>query len=162
MVTREFRCRAHDYEFELQMEMDDDQMPKCPYGCSAKYVALEFRTPISIRSNGTSTQDALMKKLAADYGLSDMRNTDGQSVMSSTRVGSGGLKRDYQPFQIPKWEPSLSTTSVAPMGWAQRGDPAPTFKHPETMPGQKTGLEPIIRSRPPNALRAKTVFQKPK
>lgn len=167
MVTREFRCTAHDYEFEVQMEMDSRDVPECPYGCSPKYVVLEFRTPHSIRSNGTSSQDILMSQLARDYGMSDMRNTDGQSVMASTPVGSGGIKRTYSPEKQAKWAPNIFTPE---RGWAARAadpktgyvDPGSVPKFEHSMPGQRTGLKNIIDSRPPETMRSKTVFQKPK
>jgi hypothetical protein len=156
-VLKEYRCMAHDEPFEAFVE--DGDKPECPHGCSAKYVVREFRTPIGIRHGGTTSTDQLTRQLAADFNMTDMRNDkDGSSVMSSTSTRSGGAKV-YAPEQRAKWEPSLFAPS---QGWASQGAPAPVFEHPKTMPGNKTGMKPLIDSMPKNLLRSKTVFQKPK
>lgn len=118
-ILREFRCFAHDLAFESL-----EEKPRCPAGCSNKFVVQEFRTPPSIRSGGTHIQDQFAKQLADDYRLTDMRNDkDGASVMSSTRTASGGTR--VGPSE-PKayWNPGLFQPK---RGWAQRGEPEPTF-----------------------------------
>jgi hypothetical protein len=156
-ILKEYRCVGHDHPFEAYVS--DDEVPECPFGCSPRFVRREFRTPVGIRHNGTTNMDLMTRQLASDYGMTDMRNDrDGSSVMSSTSVASGGAKM-LQPFQKAKWEPSLF--APAP-GWAASKLPTPTFKHPETMPGNKTQMEPLFQSMPRNLLQTKTVFQKPK
>jgi hypothetical protein len=120
-VLREFRCFAHDLAFESM-----DEKPKCPAGCSNKFVVQEFRTPVSIRSGGTRVMDAMSKQLAADYNLTDMRNDKegGSSVMQNTRTESGGTRVVGRAEAKAYWNPGL----FAPQpGWAQRGEPAPAF-----------------------------------
>jgi hypothetical protein len=100
----------------------------------------------------------MTRQLASDYGMTDMRgDKDGGSVMSNTRASSGGAK--FEPFQRAKWEPSLFAPA---QGWAAEKLAPPVFKHPDTMPGQKTWVQPILDAKPKNLLAQKTVFQKPK
>lgn len=173
MVTKEYRCTAHDHEFE-----SDDGDPRCPYGCSPKYVVREFRTPFAIGSAGARTVDKLQTQLAADYGLTDMRNDRDSSVMSQTRresggariIGSGRVQNVYQSEQIPQWAPSIFRPQ---QGWARTGK-VPSFDFDST--GFKGGPKAIIRdkhgaiaaaapSKPQldiakNALRRNTVVEK--
>lgn len=118
-VLREFRCFAHDLAFESV-----EENPRCPSGCSNKFVVQEFRTPVGIRSSGTRVMDEMGKQLADDYGLTDMRNTDGQSVMSSTRTESGGTKVIGRQTPQAYWNAGLFNPKP---GWAQRGEPEPQF-----------------------------------
>lgn len=154
-VLREWRCVAHNHEFE-----STDERPGCPFGCSAKFVVLEFRTPPSIRHSGTTTTDILQNKLAADYGLTNMRNDRDASVMASTPVGSGGVKHNWAPHQLPKWSPGLFPVQD---GWAQRAEAAPVYNHEQAgLKGTNMPVKPLLDIRPKNLLRRSTVFQKPK
>jgi hypothetical protein len=149
-VNREYRCTAHDYEFE-----STEEHPPCPYGCSPRFVQMEFRTPPSIRHLGTRNTDILQKQLASDYGLTDMRNDkDGTSVMHSTRTASGGLRKNFEPHQQAKWAPNLFQPQH---GWAQRGEEAPVYRHDK--PGTHTAMKPILDAAPP--VTRQTVFLKP-
>lgn len=149
MVNREFRCIGHDYEFE-----STEERPKCPLGCSAKFVQQEFRTPVGIRSRGTSIQDNMAKQLASDYGMTDMRNDkDGGSVMSNTPMRSGGAR--VEDHQRARWAPGIFQPQ---QGWAQRGEPAPVFNH--QMKGTTTPMKPLLAKAPP--LSAITTMHRPK
>lgn len=149
-VIGEFKCLACVHEFE-----STDDSPKCPHGCSASFVVREFRTAPSIRSRGTSVTDHNMKVMASDLGLTDMRNTDGQSVMSATTVGSGGVKRAYAPQQMPQWK------SMLPTGWAASNEAAPQFSHEKAgFQGTNTPMKPLLEKQP--RLGSRTVFQKPR
>lgn len=149
-VLAEWKCLACVHEFE-----SSEDSPKCPHGCSASFVVREFRTAPRIRSRGTSVTDNNMKVMADDLGLTDMRNTDGQSVMSSTAVGSGGVKRAYQTEQMPHWKAML------PTGWAQNGQPPPVYTHEEAgFKGTNTPMKPLLERQP--RLSSRTVFQKPR
>lgn len=125
-VLREFRCTAHDYEFESM-----EETPACPYGCSSKFVVLEFRTPFGVGTQRTSTIDRLQRDLASDYGMTDMRNDRDSSVMSQTRresggsrrIGSGRTIREYRAEQAPTWAPNIFKPS---QGWARSGE-VPSF-----------------------------------
>ena len=157
MVTKEWRCVAHDLEFETTEDTDAPK-PGCPHGCSAGFVVQEFRTPFSIRNGSTTRTDQAANLLAKDYGLTDMRNDQNASVMQSTRRRSGGMK-DLHDFQKAQWAPSLFQPQ---RGWAARGEPEPVYNH--NLGGDKgktlTPTAPILRSVPP--ILSKTVFAKPK
>lgn len=160
-ILREYRCLQHQIEFE-----SSDDVPACPRGCTSKSVIVqEFRTPFSIGSERTSTIDTMAKKLAADYGLTDMRNDRDASVMSQTRkesggrrvIGSGRVQREYTAEKETRWAPQLF--NPAP-GWSKTGE-TPSFNFGSSgIKGQMTPTAPILKSQP--NLRAHTVFQKPK
>jgi hypothetical protein len=126
-VLREFRCTAHDYEFESL-----EENPTCPYGCDPHFVVVEFRTPFSIGTQKGRTVDRLQRELAADYGLTDMRNDRDSSVMAQTRrqsggsrvIGSGSVRNEYREEQLPRWAPGIFRP---PQGWAKNNDPPPQF-----------------------------------
>jgi hypothetical protein len=78
----------------------------------------------------------MARQLASDYNLTDMRNDkDGSSVMSSTPRASGGSKA---PAPGAYWNPGLFQPK---QGWAQRGEPAPSFN--ARAAGLKDGGVPI-------------------
>lgn len=126
-VLREYRCTAHDHEFESQ-----EERPACPYGCHPKFVVQEFRTPFAIGTPTGSTIDRLQRAVADDYGLTDMRNDRDSSVMSQTRKESGGMRRigsgrnvrEYRPEQVPTWAPGIFKPSP---GWSKTGE-VPRFE----------------------------------
>jgi hypothetical protein len=151
-VLREFRCLAHDLEFESV-----EERPRCPSGCSPKFVRQEFRSPPSIRSGGTHIQDQMTRQLAEDYRMTDMRNNDGESVMHSTRVESGGARQVGKPAGA-YWNANLFSPTP---GWAQRGEPAPAFN--ARAAGIKDGGVPIkaIQEGARNHMRKATVFANP-
>lgn len=152
-VLREYRCIGHDLEFESL-----EEKPRCPAGCSNKFVVQEFRTPPGIRSGGTRIQDTFTKQLADDYNLTDMRNDkDGTSVMHNTRTSSGGARQIGKPAGA-YWNPGL----FAPQpGWAQRGEPTPAFNAKAA--GLKDGGVPIkaIQDGAKQHLRRATVMVEP-
>lgn len=82
-VLKEYRCLAHG-DFEAYKEI-------CPHGCDT--VERRFGTPFSIGKQAKNI-DKTLDTLAADYGMTDMRNDTG-SVMESMRRGT----TDYNP----KW-----------------------------------------------------------
>lgn len=156
-VNREYRCKAHNHEFESKEgDPESNITPPCPYGCSSSFVVLEFRTAPSIRGPKTRVVDHFQRQLAEDYGMSDMRgDKDGSSVMSNTSHLSGGA-RMFSPEKKTKWAPSLFQPQ---RGWAQDAEaPPPSYKH--DLPGNTTKMEPILKSAPP--LMAKTVMVKQK
>lgn len=122
MVIKEYRCVAHDLEFE-----SGEENPPCPSGCHPKFVVREFRTPPSIGSDGGRMVDRYQQALANDYGLTDMRNDRGQSVMEMTRRESGGRRSipsqshagDIAPEQRATWAPSIFNPG---RGWAASGE----------------------------------------
>lgn len=153
-VLREYRCFAHDLEFE-----STEANPRCPAGCSRKFVVQEFRTAPSIRSGGTRVADVMQRQLAQDYGLTDMRNDkDGSSVMSSTRSASGGARQSAAEAPRAYWNPSLFPVR---QGWAARGEQAPVF-NPKSA-GLSDGGVPIraIQDGARNHLRRATSWAKP-
>lgn len=155
-VNREWRCIGHDLAFE-----SSEDQPRCPAGCSHKFVVQEFRTPPSIRSGGTRVMDTMQRQLASDYNLTDMKNDkDGSSVMSSTRTESGGTRviGDKPPTRA-YWNPGLFPVR---QGWAARGEPEPVF-HPGSAKLLDGGV-PMkqIREGARGHLQRATVWAKPK
>ena len=86
-ILKEFRCKAQG-AFEAFVKAD--QMPKCPNGCSPKFVTREFRTAPAVRGVATGRMDNLQRELAHDFGLSDMKvgRDDGKSLMENLRSGT--------------------------------------------------------------------------
>jgi hypothetical protein len=105
-VMKEYVCAAHG-EFEART-------PKCPRGCSSRFVRQEFRTAPAARSGRTKLLDKEMRNLATDYRLPDIRVTEpGMSVMDNLRKN-------------PSFAPSWGQVDHAAPGFSQRGD-AKTF-----------------------------------
>ena len=118
-INREYKCTFHEHEFE-----STEERPACPFGCSAEFVVLEFRTPFAIRNRSTMVADQVTRQIASDYGMSDVRvDKDGTSAMSNTYDTSGGARH---LGNTPK---AYFSNEMHPVqqGWAQRGDPAPVF-----------------------------------
>jgi hypothetical protein len=101
-VLKEFRCAAHG-----AFESDEAE---CPYGCSDRFVTQEFRTAPRHMSRGTKINDGLMRGLADDYRLPDIKSEDnGQSVMQNLR---------RNPSHMPTW----GKVDHAAPGFSERGD----------------------------------------
>lgn len=152
-VLREWRCWAHDLEFESA-----EDHPSCPSGCSPRFVVQEFRTPPGIRSGGTRVMDQMTKQLADDYRMTDMKNDkDGSSVMHSTPMSSGGARPVGKPAGA-YWNPGLFSPKP---GWAARGEPEPAFN--ARAAGLQDGGIPIkaIQEGARGHLRKATVFANP-
>ena len=161
-VNREWKCVFHDHEFE-----SFEEVPSCPFGCGPNNVVLEFRTAPAYKRNSTKITDALQRQLASDYNMTDMRgDKDGTSVMSNTRIESGGARRVADSGK-PYWNPGMFP--VEP-GWARAGakpdgtvDPhaVPVFKPPSTMACAATPIKQIQQGAA-NYLKAATRFVAPK
>lgn len=80
-ILKEFRCKAHG-EFE-------SYSPKCPYGCSDRFVEREIRSVPAYHNGRTANTDRNLRGLAEQAGLTDMRNDpkSGESVMAGARRG---------------------------------------------------------------------------
>lgn len=103
---KEYVCAAHG-EFEART-------PRCPHGCSQRFVRQEFRTAPSARSGGSKAIDREMRALATDYSLPDIKTSnDGLSVMQNLRKN-------------PTFAPSWGNVQHAAPGFSQRND-AKTF-----------------------------------
>jgi hypothetical protein len=131
-VMKEYVCAAHG-AFEARS-------PKCPRGCSARFVRQEFRTAPAVRSGGTHAIDRELRNLASDYRLPDIRTSDdGQSVMQNLRKN-------------PQFKPSWGNVDHAAPGFSQRGD-AKTF-NPASMGVQGANViesvKPILHQPRPN------------
>jgi hypothetical protein len=140
---KEYRCAAHG-PFEARK-------PKCPSGCSARFVVQEFRTAPAVRSAATKQSDRELRNLAGSYKMSDIPSVaEGESVM-------GELRKN------PKYAPTWGHVEHNAPGWSQReGEKAKTFS-PASMGAQPaqmiqqlkplfTGPKPILAApayRPP-------------
>jgi hypothetical protein len=115
----ELKCAAHG-EFESTEFA-------CPHGCPKRFVVQEFRTPNAIHDGVTANTDRTLRGLADSVGLTDMRNTDGTSVMSNQRPNPNHKGLDFSP----KW---VDIPHASP-GWSQRQE-----KSPVVTPGEVAGM----------------------
>ena len=160
MIIKEYRCLAHNREFESSVEP-----PVCPDGCTGSMVVRDFRTAPAIRSGGTTTIDHFANKIAGDYGFTDMSNDGGRGPDASRGVyGPAGNKRQWQPQQLPRW---TSKPFQFQEGWARRGEAPPVFNPQKpSVDGLRmtsSPLKPVLDSpNGKNYLRANTILHKPK
>lgn len=103
-VTHDFECLAHGH-FESR-----SKSPKCPRGCSARFVRLVFLQPVGMVSGRTARADQAIREMAESAGLSDIQTSPsrgGNSVADS-------IKRKYR-------NPNADMRPV----WADLGGAAP-------------------------------------
>jgi len=75
-VRKEYKCMAHGY-FEA---VTDDETPRCPRGCDC--VERAFLTPAGVSTSGkTRFVDKTMRELAERFGMTNMSNANGDSVI---------------------------------------------------------------------------------
>jgi hypothetical protein len=80
-VEKEWRCRAHG-EFENATGI-------CSACKSKRWVVQEFRTPFKHIGAKTKNSDKVVRQLAMDYNMSDVKNDKaGGSVMDAMRKGN--------------------------------------------------------------------------
>lgn len=123
-IMKEWRCEAHG-EFE-------NTTGKCPGGCDKSLVAQEFRTAPRIRRSGAMKfVDDQLKGIAADHGLSDMRNDGkgGLSVMAMEnrrRQLAAAKAMDANP-QDPRKVGGWVDVPHAKPGFSRSGDKSPVI-----------------------------------
>jgi hypothetical protein len=107
-IVKEYRCAAHG-EFTATK-------PKCPRGCSPRFVTQEIRTAPAFRSGSTKVADTELRNLSRTYGLSDIPTVaEGESVMQQLR-------------KKPNFAPTWGQVDHAEAGWSQReGEKPKTF-----------------------------------
>lgn len=107
-VIKEWKCAGHG-SFEGPEGI-------CPYGCPPRFVVQEFLTAPAVHDGVTAYTDKTLRGLAESVGLTDMKNSDGTSVMSNQRRNTPkGL--DFSP----RW---LDIPHASP-GWSQRQEQSP-------------------------------------
>ena len=108
-VIKEFNCKAHG-PFEEFVEQD--VMPRCPHGCSPRFVVREIRSAPAARGVVVGTLDTLQRGIAHDFGLSDLKvkRDDPSSVIQNLRKGE-----DFSP----KW---VDVPNKMAPGWQGRGE----------------------------------------
>jgi len=91
-ITRDFECMAHGVFESVELT------PKCPKGCSKKFVKLvHLQAPGHIGAK-TKNADRIFKDVAKQAGLTDMRNDkEGGSVMDHMRNKPSNQSRWMQP-----------------------------------------------------------------
>jgi hypothetical protein len=105
-VLHDYQCLAHGV-FESFEAV-------CPHGCAAAFVRIVFLKPPSIQHNRTKVADAAIKGLAADFGLTDIRNDKaGGSVMDQLRHAKE--RKDFAPrwHDVPHAAAGFSQTEGA-------------------------------------------------
>ena len=83
-VLKEFACAAHGPFEEM---VNGDETPRCPHGCSKRFVTREIRTPAATRGAVTGTLDQMQKGIADEFKLRDIKvdKEPGTSVMDNLR-----------------------------------------------------------------------------
>ena len=84
-IVKEWTCMAHG--------AFDGPDQKCPHGCGASMVQRAFRTAPAIQSSGYRTINTTMQALAAEHGLSDIRNR------AAVQDGTGMRRADAATYQ---------------------------------------------------------------
>jgi hypothetical protein len=116
-ILKEYSCAAHGPFEAFEAE--------CPYGCSPRFVSQEFRTPVGTRSDVTAKTDKTFDALASDFGMTNMGNRGGESVMEHLR-------------RSPQTRPTWGNVQHAAPGYSQRGEEAKKFA-----PAQVAGNVPV-------------------
>lgn len=96
MIKKEWKCMAHGY---FEAAVPDDMTPKCPRGCDC--VERAFLTPASVRTSGkTRFVDKTMEDLAKRFGMTNMSNANGDSVIHNHAKDSqrAMAKQDLAPI----------------------------------------------------------------
>jgi hypothetical protein len=85
-ILKEFVCKAHGPFEEF---VRGDKTPKCPKGCSPRWVTREIRTAPAAHGHVTGQLDLLQKDIAKDFRLRDIKvdKEGGGSVMNELRKG---------------------------------------------------------------------------
>ncbi len=77
MIKKEWKCMAHGY---FEAAVPDDTLPRCPRGCDC--VERAFLTPAGVSTSGkTKFVDKTMRELAERFGMTNMSNANGDSVI---------------------------------------------------------------------------------
>jgi hypothetical protein len=105
-ILKEYSCAAHGPFEAFEAE--------CPYGCSPRFVKQEFRTAPGFKSERTGNSDKTLDSLAKDYGMTNMGNRGGDSVMQHLR-------------RMPQSRPTWGDVQHAQPGFSQRGEAPKTF-----------------------------------
>lgn len=103
-VLNDYECLAHG-------DLGEFFEPKCPHGCTASFVRVVFKKPPGIKHNSTKVADAALRGLAADFGMTDLRNDkEGGSIMDQLRRPR--VAQDFAPrwHDVPHAQPGFSQT----------------------------------------------------
>ncbi len=100
-ILREFRCRAHG-PFESKRTN-----PRCPRGCSPKFVVQEIRSAPAYIGARTQRIDKELGNLAQSYGMSDIATNGEDSVMTTLRKQK---QFSHKPLwgEVPHAQPGFS------------------------------------------------------
>jgi hypothetical protein len=135
-VLKEFACKAHGPFEEFT---SDDEMPRCPHGCSAKWVVREIRTAPAGKSVVTGTMDRIQRDFADQHKLPDIRvdKDSDKSVMDNLRRGE--KPSDFGSY----WGKNVNIKDFQPTNALQMAGnlPQPT---PSILDGRHTGPLPEV------------------
>lgn len=81
MIIREFACGDCGCKFESSDPVEEVICPKC----SSEDAERAFFTPPGIKQPQTARKDEIQRDLSTTYGLADMSNKDGGSVMQNRK-----------------------------------------------------------------------------
>lgn len=106
MIIKEWKCLDCETYFESS---DDD--PQCPQ-CSKIEPERVFLTPPAVRDAKTTSTDRELKRLAQDFGLSDMNNKHGEAVKKG---GTGQFTNDSRVMQAVAGLPPGAQDQFSPL-----------------------------------------------
>ena len=110
-ILKEFSCKAHG-AFEAWVKQDET--PKCPKGCSARFVTREFRTPVSVNGAVVGTLDQMQKDIAKDFNLSNLRVSEKDSTSVMENLRKGDKSEDFAPFWAKDPNPAKMLSDFKP------------------------------------------------
>jgi len=96
MIKKEWKCMAHGY---FEAAVPDDTIARCPRGCDC--VERAFLTPAGVSTSGkTKFVDKTMEDLAKRFGMTNMSNANGDSVIHNHAKDSqrAMAKQDLAPI----------------------------------------------------------------
>jgi len=135
-VLKEFACAAHGPFEEF---VSDDEIPRCPMGCSKRFVVREIRTAPTGRQVVTGTMDRLQREFADQYKLPDIKvdKEPGQSVMDHLRKADN--IGDFGAY----WGNNVNIKDFKPTNALQAAGHLPQPR-PDIIDGRHTGPLPEV------------------
>ena len=135
-VLKEFACKAHGPFEEF---VTDDDIPRCPQGCSTRFVVREIRTARVGRSVVSGTMDKIQRDFAEQYKLPDIKvdKEPGTSVMQNLRKGE--KPSDFGAF----WGKNVNVKDFKPTNALQAAGNLPQPR-PSIIDGRHTGPLPEV------------------
>lgn len=99
-IMRQYLCDGHGI-----WETNSRIVDSCPYGCS-KFQRY-FESPPGIKGVRTKNHDLMQREIAKQFGLTDMNNKNGESLMSN-QMRANGSKNSFALPSTPLSQPGTN------------------------------------------------------